>query len=75
MKETLLKLTEKVEFKSSWGSICSPVERDGFYVLPLGWEEELDNRNISYEVVEFDGVQEDFGDFGDIIEEDITGIE
>lgn len=75
MKETLLKLTEKVEFKSSWGSMCSPVQRDGFYVLPLGWEEELTGRNISFEVVELDVIQEDFGDFGDIIEEDIIEIE
>ena len=53
MKETLLKLTEKIEFKSSWGSMCSPVQRDGFYVLPLGWEEELTSRNIFFETVEF----------------------
>lgn len=62
MKETLLKLTEKIEFKASWGSMCSPIERDGFYVLPLGWESELDERGVTYEVIELDVEEEDLPD-------------
>lgn len=41
-------------FISPWGSLCKPVEFDNGYTLPLGWEEELQNRSISYSIIEIE---------------------
>lgn len=36
-------------FKSNWGVWCQPQECEQGYFVPIGWEEELDLRNIQYE--------------------------
>jgi hypothetical protein len=66
MKETLLKLNEEVNFKAAWGSICQPIPREDYFILPLGWEAELDSRDIVYETVELDIIQEDISDMTEI---------
>lgn len=42
------------EFVSCWGSVCKPQYNEGLgkWLLPLGWESELNERGISFEVVE-----------------------
>jgi hypothetical protein len=48
----VIKINEYIEFKAEWGVYCNPIQYENFYYLPLGWEEELDKRNISYEIIE-----------------------
>lgn len=57
MTEQVLFLTETFEpFTSEWGAVCIPLqyedaERLG-YILPIGWEEELNKRSITFTEVE-----------------------
>jgi len=44
--------TEIEPFESSWGSMCVPQSYNEGFILPLGWEQELESRNISYEVID-----------------------
>ena len=45
--------TEIEPFESSWGSMCVPQSYNNGFILPLGWEQELENRNIGYEVIDY----------------------
>jgi hypothetical protein len=51
MEQQFIKIKEQVSFKASWGVMCNPQLRDGHLTLPLGWEEELEKRNIEYSYV------------------------
>jgi hypothetical protein len=51
--EKVIKISEKVNFTSIWGVIASPIPYEDGYILPLGWEEELDKRNISYTIIDY----------------------
>lgn len=44
-------------FKSAWGAICQPYynETVGEWLLPLGWETELEARGIDFELIEIIG--------------------
>jgi len=33
--------------------MCAPQSYNNGFILPLGWEEELDARNIIYEVIDY----------------------
>lgn len=68
IKETLIVLTDYASLaekyadpntRKRWGVIASPVLNNGKYILPLGWEDELDKAGISYEVMEVDFYVED----------------
>ena len=51
----ILALAANIEpFTSSWGAVCRPSYDDllGKWLLPLGWEDELTARGISFEVIE-----------------------
>lgn len=37
-------------FISEWDVRCTPCECEQGYFVPLGWESELNNRNIAFEV-------------------------
>ena len=46
-------LVENFEpFLGSWKVWCSPTECEQGYFVPLGWEDELTKRNITFEVRE-----------------------
>lgn len=42
-----------------WGVLANPVLNNGNYLLPLGWEEELDKAGIEYEVREVELYEEE----------------
>jgi len=51
----VLYIEQQVEpFTAPWGSICQPVPYEDGYTLPLGWEEELESRSISYSIIEIE---------------------
>ena len=46
-------LVENFEpFLASWNVWCKPTECEQGYFIPLGWEDELTERNIIFEVRE-----------------------
>ena len=46
-------LVENFEpFLGSWNVWCKPTECEQGYFVPLGWEDELTERNITFEVRE-----------------------
>jgi|DEB0MinimDraft_4_1074332.scaffolds.fasta_scaffold02009_13 hypothetical protein len=46
-----LLLVEDFEpFTSDWGVVCEPCICDQGLFVPVGWEEELEKRNINYEL-------------------------
>lgn len=50
-----LSINETFEpFVSEWGAICNPIYNEQLQILelPLGWEDELTARGISFEVIE-----------------------
>jgi hypothetical protein len=50
----MLYISSEIEpFESSWGSMCVPQSYNDGFILPLGWEEELESRNINYEVIDY----------------------
>ena len=62
--ETLIVVDQSGGFTSSWNIDCQPVLNNGNYILPLGWEEELEDMEIPFEVKEVEIYIEDL----DIIE-------
>jgi len=58
---TMLALNENVEpFVSAWGAVCMPTynETVAKWLLPLGWESELTERGIAFEVIEIEIINE-----------------
>lgn len=50
-----LSITNRIDpFRSSWGAMCRPSynETIGKWLLPLGWETELESRGIDFELIE-----------------------
>lgn len=58
--EKLIVVSNFESFKSNWNVDCTPVLNNGNYILPLGWEKELQDKNIAFEVKEVDVYNEDF---------------
>lgn len=60
-REKFIVLTDynKEEFSSDWGAIGKPILNNGNWILPLGWEAELDKVKIAYEVKEVEYYYED----------------
>ena len=57
----MLALNENVEpFLSSWGAMCIPIYDEILdkWLLPLGWESELEARGIAFEVIEIEIINE-----------------
>ena len=57
----MLALNENVEpFLSSWGAMCIPIYDEilAKWLLPLGWESELEARGIAFEVIEIEIINE-----------------
>jgi hypothetical protein len=52
-------ITEYIEFKIDSGSWCIPEPYKTGWIVPLGWEEELDKRNISYTIIDYTPLQND----------------
>lgn len=59
--ETLIVLTDYLslvdafsneEDRIRWGVVCNPVNINGKWCLPLGWEEELNKAGIDYTIEE-----------------------
>lgn len=48
----ILKTAHFEPFMGSWKVICQPTLIGEFYYVPLGWEEELSERNINFEIVD-----------------------
>ena len=42
-----------------WGVLAQPIEHNGKYLLPLGWEEELDKVEIAYTIEEIEFIIEE----------------
>lgn len=40
-------------FTTTDGRVCSPIPYNDGFILPLGWEIELGNKNISFEIIEY----------------------
>jgi len=58
----LLALNSNVEeFTSSWGAVCRPSYDETLdkWLLPLGWEDELTQRGIDFEIIEIIEIIED----------------
>jgi hypothetical protein len=51
-KELLITVDQLAGFTSTWDVNCQPVLNNGNYILPLGWEEELIDMDIPFEVKE-----------------------
>jgi hypothetical protein len=50
----ILYISSEIEpFESSWGSMCVPQSYNDGFIIPLGWEQELESRNINYEVIDY----------------------
>lgn len=43
------------DFVSSWGVLSSFTQYDNGWFCALGWESELEERGIPYEIIEIDG--------------------
>jgi hypothetical protein len=57
-----LAIANEIEvFRSSWGAMCRPQYNDTLskWLIPLGWESELESRGIEFEVVEFNLLSEE----------------
>ena len=57
----MLALAANIEpFTSSWGAVCKPSHDEvlGKWLLPLGWESELDARGIDFEEIEIEIINE-----------------
>lgn len=55
----MLFITDYFEsFVSSWGVIAIPKEHESGFVMPLGWEEELTERGIDFEVIEIEYIED-----------------
>lgn len=39
-------------FLSGWGVWCKPVESNGVFYVPLGWEDELTKNGVAFEIGE-----------------------
>lgn len=56
-KETLIVVTNYAEL-TAWGVNGKPVLNNGNYLMPLGWEEELTNAGIEFEIKEVEIFEE-----------------
>jgi hypothetical protein len=60
MLYNMLFFTDIIEpFQSQWGVIAQPIPYDNGYVLPVGWEEELSERNIEFSIIEIQQTEEE----------------
>jgi len=50
--ESLVDIFSDEASRTRWGVVCNPVNINGKWCLPLGWEEELDKENIGYNIEE-----------------------
>lgn len=56
----VLFVSKKFEsFVSSWGAVASPKPHENGYIMPLGWERELNTRNIDFVEMEIKETNED----------------
>jgi hypothetical protein len=46
------------KFKAN-GVTCAPILNNGNYLLPLGWEDELNERNVKFEIKEVEIFEEE----------------
>lgn len=54
MEEKVIYIREKItSFKSKWGVICEPIPYDNGYIIPLGWESELEAKNIEFKIINY----------------------
>ena len=54
MEEQVIYITNKItSFKSQWNVICTPIPYDNGYIIPLGWESELQAREIEFTYVDY----------------------
>jgi hypothetical protein len=54
MKEKMLFIQNDFEtFTAQWGAEVSKIPYNDGFICPLGWEEELKNRNIGYEIINY----------------------
>lgn len=56
--ERIITLTQSVEFISSWRTKCKSIPVKDYFMLPLGWEEELTKLGIAFEVKEVELINE-----------------
>lgn len=55
MSYKMLFITEEVEpFKATWGAWFSCLPYDNGFICPLGWEQELEQRGIDFEIIEIE---------------------
>ena len=40
-------------FTTEDGRVCSPMPYNNGFILPLGWQEELQNRKIQYTIIDY----------------------
>ena len=40
-------------FTTEDGRVCSPMPYNDGFILPLGWEVDLQNRNIEFELIDY----------------------
>lgn len=40
-------------FTTTDGRVCSPMPYNNGFILPLGWQEELQNRKIQYTIIDY----------------------
>lgn len=53
-------LQDNIEiFTTEQGIVCNPVPHNNGFILPLGWDQELQNRNISFEVITYTPIQKE----------------
>jgi hypothetical protein len=51
--EKVIKIIEEIQtFKTNEGVVCNPIKQDGYSILPLGWELELEKRKVEFEIIE-----------------------
>lgn len=56
----VLFITKAIEtFTTEHGVVCNPIPYNDGFILPLGWEFELQNRNITFEVVNYVNLEEE----------------
>jgi hypothetical protein len=55
--ETLIVVSNDIEL-SAFGIKIKPILNNGNYLLPLGWEEELTNNGVEFEVREVEIYEE-----------------
>ena len=62
--EQVIKITTEIDsFTTKDGVVCSPMKVEDYWILPLGWEEELDSRDIHYEAVEVELPEEEIDEY------------